>query len=380
MGDMMVENKKQKILWITDAEAFLSVDIEIIPCLIEEFNIDWFVIKKASKMIDCQEKLNHLNNHCSLNIQYITIGERERSLKTVKSYFGLFNKVKSTDYDILYTCLSGSPVFMALLIILSNKKKTVLGIHNVHVPDGGTRPLYNKLNNKIAIRTFKNFQTFSNSQYNLLRKITNDNKRIMMAPLTQPDFGKATVTTDHNIIKFLSFGNIRTYKRIDVLIDAAEKAYNTTQKQFRVIIAGKCENFKPYKDKIVHSELFDLRIERVDSKDIPNLFEEADYFVAPYQDIAQSAAIIVAINYLKPVIASKLPAFEEYIEDGVNGYLFSPASIDELASIFVNILNDNSNYQNLKDGLVETVNKKTSPGAISKIYIKFFTEIITGVE
>lgn len=372
----MTDQTQSKILWITHAEAFLSVDLEIITRLIKRYSIEWYVIKKSINKIDYQEKIEALRNASSLNIQYVIIGQSERSFQTVKSYLRMFRKIKAIKHDVLYTCLSSSPIFMMLLTMVSNKQRTVLGIHNVHVPDGGSRPIYNKINTQIAIRVFKNFQTFSKSQYTLLKQITNNKKRIMMAPLTQPDFGKPIARSEHKIITFLSFGYIRTYKRIDVLIDASERAFNIVQKPFRVIIAGDCENFQPYKDRIIHSELFDLKIGRVDSEDIPVLFEQADYYVAAYQDIAQSASIIVAINYLKPVIASRLPAFEEYIDDGKNGYLITPASVDELTNIIVQILNDNSNYSLLTENLKDTVMKKTSPIAISERYISFFEEII----
>ena len=119
----------------------------------------------------------------------------------------------------------------------------------------------------------------------------------MYAPFLLKDYGKAKHERTDTRITFLGYGNIRRYKRLDVLIDATERAYAQVKIPFRVIIAGSSDNWSEYQKHIIHQELFDTRIGRIPNEDIPELFVETDYVVMPYESIAQSGAMMVAMNY-----------------------------------------------------------------------------------
>ena len=170
------------------------------------------------------------------------------------------------------------------------------------------------------------------------------------------DYGEIdkSVKENKDVITFLNFGIIRDYKRIDVLINAAQRAYETTGKMFKVIIAGSCNDWEKYQNKIKYQELFELIIKRIDDNDVAKIFERSDYFVLPYQDIAQSGSAIIAINYDMPIIASKLPAFEEYIKDKKTGFLINPADVEDLTKTMIYILN---NHFKIYNKLVNNVNE-----------------------
>ncbi|MGB0167587.1 MAG: glycosyltransferase, partial [Luteibaculum sp.] len=58
----------------------------------------------------------------------------------------------------------------------------------------------------------------------------------------------------------------------------------------------------------------------------------ADLIVLPYKKIFQSGVLIMAMSYAKAVLASNLPANQEIIEDGVNGFLFESENAESLAA------------------------------------------------
>ena len=196
-----------------------------------------------------------------------------------------------------------------------------------------------------------------------------------MAPFLLKDYGNST-NKKSEVITFLSFGNIRDYKRIDVLINAAQNAFDKTKILFKVIIAGKCDNWARYQAIIRYPQLFDLRIGRVENDDIPNLFGESHYFVTPYQDIAQSGSVIVAINYECPVIASNLEAFREYVTDGETGYLIKPADVEALTAVMIDILvSNNANYKNMRNRIKKIKDADFNSQAIIDKYIAFFDKL-----
>lgn len=357
----------KKIEWIT-FNAFLDTDLYIVKELVQYYRINWYIVKSGNESVDYLEEVSALRNIQNLNIEIIKCGSRLRKIECIKSYNQLLNRVKTNNPDIIYTTLAGAPYFIPMVITKLNLKKVILAIHNVHVPKGGTAALFFKIYNSLAIKYFKNFQTFSISQYNYLLGVTN-RKNVFQATFIMKDYGNPTKHRTNNCVTFLNFGNIRPYKRLDVLILAAQSAYEKTNILFKVIIAGKCDIWEEYQKLIKYDFLFDVRIGRVKNSEVPNLFEDADYFVAPYQDIAQSGSATVAINYSKPVIASKLPAFEEYVIHGKTGYLIEPADQKSLQDIMEYILvNHEQIYPELVENVITCKNEVFSTNAIVNKY------------
>ncbi len=359
------------VSWVTPSY-FLDTDIFIVEHLSEFFTINWYILRAKNIKLDFQEQIEKLAKHPNINIQ-VLVHERNRAFFSQLFFHSKLQKMLNVSDVIYQPC--GLPYSLPAMLLFGNKKKTIVPIHNVNTPKGGHWYLLSKMSGKITRSHFLNFATFSKSQYNLLKSVTK-NKRILYAPFYLKDYGKANKKRTSDYITFMNFGIIREYKRIDVLINAAQQAYERTGKLFRVIVAGSCTNWAKYQEIIKYPMLFDLRITRVDDCEIPNLFEECDYFVTPYQDIAQSGSLIVAINYNKPIVASKLEAFEEYVEDGVNGYLIKPADVEDLCDKMTYILeHHDSDYKKLKENQKEMINREFSPNVISN-KIKRFIETL----
>ena len=69
-------------------------------------------------------------------------------------------------------------------------------------------------------------------------------KNVLMAPLALKDYGEPKEMPDklHTYpIRFLFFGNILEYKRVDLLIEAANKLVRKGYSNFKVRIAGACQ-------------------------------------------------------------------------------------------------------------------------------------------
>ena len=155
---------KKKILWITSG-SFLDTDIYIVPLLSDKYKIDWFIIKNEHKILEFSQRIEQLKKIEDLQIRFLFIGDRERDSKSLVNYVKFFYKARYEHYNLIYTCLLASPYFMGLLATVMPLNKVVLGVHNVHVPIGGSHYLFNKYNAKFAFSTFKHFHTFSKSQY-----------------------------------------------------------------------------------------------------------------------------------------------------------------------------------------------------------------------
>ena len=136
---------------------------------------------------------------------------------------------------------------------------------------------------------------------------------------------------------FLSFGTIREYKGIDVLIRAIALIPEKIRENMTFIIAGK-QNFKldntdydgMIKQLNISSQVrfFNRRIE---DSELHELFIKADACIFPYRAISGSGALLMAYSFGTPVIASNIPTFVEETEGGKTGLLFQALDPQALA-------------------------------------------------
>lgn len=363
------------IVWVTP-EYFIETDIYIVPDLANFFKINWIIEHGNSReQVPFYSDMQKLEKVPNLHIEYIIRPKgHPLSLKFWGYYWSFISKIKSYNPDAIYSAILGLP-YVPFCVMRFSRQKIVFAAHNVTTPKGVRHYTLTKLYNGLVWSWFKNFQNFSKSQFELLRK-EYGNKNNFYAPFVLKDYGKAT-NQPADIITFLSYGRIRGYKSIEVLIDAAQCVKEQTDVPFKVIIAGECSNWDFYESKIRYPEIFDLRIKNVENADVPNLFGESHYTVLPYQDIAQSGALFVCINYSKPSILSSLPAFSEYITDGKDGLFIRPANVEDLTEKMLYVVNNHhSIYPNLVSNLNEMKHQNFDKSVIVGTYKSYFDSLI----
>lgn len=367
-----MEERKILLCWITPSH-FLDTDVYIMRYIPDYFSVNWVITKRKGDSLDHLSLIEKIQENKNININICEWEGKASSLKGLRFSYQI--QKQTLKADIVYQP-SSFPYTLPLMILFGKRNRYVVPIHNVHTPKGGSRYWINKLYTSLTIRYFCNFITFSKPQCNLLKAI-NDGANILCTSFMLKDFGKSLKRKDSNLITFLSWGNIRRYKRIDVLIDAAQKVYERTSIRFKVIIAGSCNDWSTYQARIKYPELFDMRIGRVKDCDIPDLFAESDYFVTPYQDIAQSGSLIVALNYNKPIISSKLEAFEDYIVDGENGFFIKPADVDDLERVIEYVLNNHHNiYERMRENQKKMISVKFDDKVVVDGYVNYLKNVI----
>ena len=362
---------RKKIAWISDC--FVDTDIYIIPLLCASFDIEWHILTRRGKPNDFEREIAALSGHAGLSIiRHSTY--RVRDPRTFLSVWSMVRQIKRGKPAMVYAGLCGYPHALPAIRLLLGTGQVVAPVHNVSTPKGAVNYRFAKWNTAQVLNTYRNFHTFSRAQCALLQSLR-PGKKVFMTPFLLKDYGPTTATPGE-LITFLNFGIIRHYKRIDVLIEAAQAAFERTGQPFIVEIAGACDNWEEYQRLIRYPELFRLCIRRIGNAEIPDLFGRCHYFVAPYQDIAQSGSAIVSINYDKPIIASDLEAFRETVQDGVSGYLMRPASVQDLTDIMVRILREHRRiYPQLVAGLRAMKEREFAPSAIVAGYVDMFNHL-----
>lgn len=368
-----------RIAWITPS-SFVDVDLPIVTELQKEIDIYWQVVEYGKVNNDMRDYINsQMINTSHIRYEYIEIPYLIYDPRTLFIYFHILKKSKAYKPDLLYTSLDLAPFWPNIYLYYYPQNKIVAACHNVSTPKGANKEMYSRFFTGWSLRTFHNIQVFSDSQRDiLLSKFPS--KNVLLAPLAIKDYGNPTIPEkefNNDMVVFLFFGIISPYKRLDLLINAAQDLYQKGYKNFKVLIAGSCKTWSDYNKLITIPEIFETRIERIPNSDIANLFARGDYFVMPYQDIAQSGAITVAYRYTLPIILSDLPQFRPYGIDGENCLFFESNNVMDLEEKMLKVINGGRTlHDTMKNNLSNFVKERFSITLISRKYLDFFNKLI----
>jgi glycosyltransferase involved in cell wall biosynthesis len=125
----------------------------------------------------------------------------------------------------------------------------------------------------------------------------------------------------------LSFGLVRKYKGLDLLIRALASK-KLEHLPLKLLVAGEFyDDFEFYRKLVSDLGVYDKVI--MDNAFIPNAevvryFCASDLVVQPYRDATQSGVTQVAYHFNKPMVVSNVGALPEMVPDGKVGYVVSP--------------------------------------------------------
>lgn len=164
---------------------------------------------------------------------------------------------------------------------------------------------------------------------------------------------------DKDIILF--FGQIKKVKGVDVLLRALNKLKDKFPNIY-IVIAGSVwkMDFDECQEIIDNGKLD--TVVRTDMKYVPD--EEVKYYysacdacVLPYTDVYQSGVIQLAYGYKKPVVATSLPAFTQFVKEGKTGFVAEPGDIMSLANAISRALSNKQQFESIGENGYELVRK-----------------------
>lgn len=145
---------------------------------------------------------------------------------------------------------------------------------------------------------------------------------------------KLGISSDHVM---LSFGYVRAYKGLGVLLDAMPLILEKISGM--LLIAGEFyEDEKIYRDKIRELGLegqIQVYSKYISNEDISTYFSAADVVVLPYISATQSAIVPVAYHFNKPVIATNVGGLADVVIHGRTGFIVPPQNPKAFADAVV---------------------------------------------
>ena len=137
---------------------------------------------------------------------------------------------------------------------------------------------------------------------------------------------------------FLALGVLAHYKGLDILLEAWADFIATvrTGPLPMLVIAGNGPAIEKRALEMLagrlglNRETLRLEFRYIPASQIPLYQHAADILLYPYRDITTSGALLTGLNYCKPIIASRLTPFRDYLFSGKNAILVRPGDRGEL--------------------------------------------------
>lgn len=145
-------------------------------------------------------------------------------------------------------------------------------------------------------------------------------------------------------VQLLLFGKIKPYKGVDVMLRALALLPQDVRERCVVKVVGWPEMpmaplFSMVKDLHLEAQVeFDLRF--VPDDEVASMIARADALVFPYRDIDASGVLMLAIAAGRPIVASNLGIFSEWLSDQAAGTLIPPDDPDELSRSLERLITD----------------------------------------
>ncbi len=151
-------------------------------------------------------------------------------------------------------------------------------------------------------------------------------------------YKKEDIDEDENQVLF--FGRIFHYKGLEYLIKA-EPLINKQFPKSKIYIAGTGENFEKYEKMMGdRKNKFIINNKHISFEEGAKIFQQSSIVALPYIDASQSAVVLTAYGFCKPVVVTDVGSIPEIVDDNITGLIVPPGDHQKLAEAIIKLLKD----------------------------------------
>lgn len=248
------------------------------------------------------------------------------SIRNIKTGFQILKLLKARKISLVHFDTTSSRFFPFLPFLFGYSLCAT--VHDP-VPHTGEQSLkkvvidnvYRKIINRYLI-----FSKFAKNQFKGKHKSLN--RPIYEAKLLPYTYIKSLRNTSIDVSDYLLFfGRISYYKGIDLFIDALEVIW-IKYPGLKVLIAGKPHgNIEIKLPDSKYNANITYFLQHLSIDQLHNLIANSKFVVCPYREATQSGVLMTAFAMKKPVLATNVGSFPEYIQSHINGLLVEPNAI-----------------------------------------------------
>ena len=368
----LLGSNKKRIVYMS-SEWFIDTDLTVLSYLGLYYDLFWFYQTSISRPRFPIEKLKRYASEYNINLIIINSSPYKYQDPRNYFYFKKIAKLAILPHPDLVVKIGVNIFFHFAFSRLFDKYKTIYGIHDCIMHTGQRGRMLLQLASDYIIKKNISFIVYSKSQLSIFKKRFK-NKDVKLVSMSAKDFGTSELSAPKyaDEIRLLFFGQIHSYKGLDILIEELEKLYDNGINKIKLTICGKGRFWNHCKELIKHPNQYNLKIRFIENSEIPDLMCSHHFLVLPYRDATQSGPIMIAANYGLPILCPNLESFTS-IYDDKSAIIYKQGDLKEGLSQALSL--DESTYANLKRNASHLA-AIFSPDKISNNYIEVLNNII----
>lgn len=309
---------------------------------------------------------------------------RNRDPRNTFKYSNLCRKVVDGKYDVLHFQEYG-PFWMLPFFRVLKQLPCVMTVHDPYQHEGLTfvqktyldimQRLFVKKADRIIVhgKVLKK-QFLERYQWKTAEQITvlpHGNFSI----LKRWDRQQVNTRSSNRQKTILFFGTIRPNKGLEFLLKAEPLIRNEVS-QYRIVIAGKCDDFDRYQSFIEPGAPIEIDTRYIPEEEVPNYFKSASLVVLPYISATQSGVIPLSYTFGKPVVATAVGAIPEIVEHEVTGILVPPRDEVALAGAIVRLLTNENLLRDMSRNALEYSINELSFTQIGRKTLSIYKQLV----
>jgi glycosyltransferase involved in cell wall biosynthesis len=285
--------------------------------------------------------------------------------------------VADTRPDVVH--LNSSHVWLVLTLRhLRGKYPIAATVHDVHPHPGKDNTLRKRIERRTVMRlAHKIFVHGEAIKQQLLLAVPGRNPEdVVVLPHGDYSFFRRWMgQAEREPRTVLFFGRIREYKGLAGLIEAAPFLRERVP-DVRIVVAGEGD-LREHRQALADTGLYEVHNRYIPDEEVPKFFERASVAVLPYTEASQSGVVPIANSFHLPVVATRVGALPDAVEEGKTGLLVPPKEPQALAEALARVLLDPA----LRDRLGEAGNAKQRAeqgwDRIAEKKVEVYREMIT---
>ena len=215
------------------------------------------------------------------------------------------------------------------------------------------------------------------SRYHLMSKRADISADILLYGIR--DFYKEDMSLSDSRLKIMTIGTIYSRKGQDILCSAVRKLDDCMREMCEFIFIGKAmESESVYQDVLRLKSQFPnnvVVIDEVEREQLEGFLYQCDCMVCASRDDPMPIFITEAMMFHKVCICSENTGFTALIEDGVNGFIYTDNSADELCRKLEFFIQNSMNLSDMKAKSRKIYEEFFSFTAFSKKLINILNKI-----
>ncbi len=283
------------------------------------------------------------------------------------SYFRIYRFVKSIQYDVCFIA-SFHPINFLIYSIIDNRK--IIPFVHDHILHSGSKGLDYHVNKRLLTcyyqKSARIIVSCNRIKNDIIQKsLMSDADKISVVYLGLLENHLFPIRKVEEDIDVLFFGRIEHYKGLDILVNVARKMPHVN-----FCIVGKRNPV--YEVGITYSN----NIKRVDvyvpDEELSSYIQRSKIVVLPYRDATGTQTIQTISYYRKPIIATNVGCFPEYLDNEKTGIIIERENELQLENAIEILLSNGDLRKKYGENAYEKLETVFSNCEINERYLEVF--------